>query len=317
VEVLGAGAEPRQKLEIGRWTGLTYQLTSQRDGSFGLSGKTPIKTPTSIMESHFEVLRGTADPIEREIEGRQLRLIEERAVVERIEVQSATMPPEALAQLNAAFGLLKGLTTRSLVGEDGELVELKTESVGGVKPPPEIKKLLDGALDAQRHFPFRLPPVPVGVGARWRFSGPFEVRGVKATQVADMTLLELGEGTARISIRTRHTAPKQEVPHPTEPGLRATLDALRGDSDGELTIDRLTAYVIAARLTSTSFLTMTWMDPTGQDQHATFMQAEVQRMTGHVGSQPEGGTEDAGKDGSALEASASEAASADATSGAP
>jgi len=296
VEVLGLGKEPRAKLEVGRWAGLVYQLESQRDGSFGLSGQPPTKTPTAIMKSEFEVLRGTANPIERDVDGRHMSLIEERAVVKGIEVKSATLPAPALAQLNAAFGLLVGLTTRSLIGENGELVELKTESVGGVKPPPEVKKLLDNALDAQRHFPFRLPPVPVGVGARWRFTEPFEVRGVKATQVADMTLVALDESIARIAIRARHQAPKQEVPHPTEPGLTATLDALRGDSDGELTIDRLTAYVLSARLTATSYLSMTWMGADGQDQHATFMQAEVQRMTGHVGPAVDAGVDDSGAD---------------------
>jgi hypothetical protein len=154
-----------------------------------------------------------------------------------------------------------------------------------------VKKILDDALDAQRHFPFRLPPVPVGVGARWRFSEPFEVRGVKAVQVADMTLVELGKDSARIAIRARHQAPRQEVPHPTEPGLTATLQALRGDSNGEISIDRLTACVLSARLTATSFLTMQWMDAQGQDQNATFMEARVQRLTGHVGPEAEAGVE--------------------------
>lgn len=282
MQVLATGAEPRSKLEVGRWTGLEYRLESESQGSFGLSGQPPTKTPTAHLSSVFEVVRGTADPVEREIDGRRLRLVEERAVLERIEVKSPSMDPVALGQLNAAFGLLRGLTTRSLIGEDGEVVEVVTESVGGVKPPPEVKKIIDDALDAQRHFPLRLAPVPVGVGARWRFSEPLDVRGVKAVQVAEMTLLELGDDKARIAIKSRHQAPKQSVPHPTEPGLTASLDALRGDSEGELTIDRLTACVISARLTATSYLTLSWADPSGETRNATFMQAEVQRLSGAI-----------------------------------
>lgn len=280
--MLATGSEPRGKLEIARWTGLEYRLTSESQGSFGLSGQPPTKTPTSHLSSVFQVVRGTADPVEREIEGRPLRLVEERATLERIEVKSPTMDPVALGQLNAAFGLLRGLTTRSLIAEDGEVAEVKTESVAGVKPPPEIKKIIDDALDAQRHFPLRLPPVPVGVGARWRFSEPLEVRGVKAVQVAEMTLLALGEKTARIAIKSRHQAPKQNVPHPTEPGLTASLEGLRGDSAGEITIDRLTACILSARLTATSYLTLAWSDASGEARSATFMEAQVQRLSGEI-----------------------------------
>jgi len=306
VEVLGLGSDPRVRLEVGRWTGLVYQLESRSDGSFGLQGQPPTKAPTSVLLSHFQVLRGTADPVIREMNGHSLRLVEERAELRRIGVESTTLSPEVLGQLNAAFGLLRGLTTRSLLAEDGEVVEVKTESIGGVQPPAPVKKILDDALDAQRHFPFRLAPVPVGVGARWRFSEPFEVRGVKAVQVADMTLIELGKDSARIAIRARHQAQRQQVPHPTEPGLTATLQALRGDSNGEITIDRLTACVLSARLTATSYLTMQWMDAQGQDQNATFMEARVQRLAGHVGPEPDAGPE--GLDAS--DAGASDAANA-------
>lgn len=291
VELLTPGSEPRVRLEVGRWSGLQYQLESRTDGSFGLQGRAPTKTPTSVLRSHFEVVRGTADPVSREHDGREVRLVEERGELVHIGLESQTMPAEALAQLNAAFGLLKGLTTRSFVAEDGEVVEVKTESIAGVQPPAPVKKVLDDALDAQRHFPFRLPPEPVGVGAKWRFSEPFEVRGVKATQVADMTLLEVGKGLVRIAIRTRHQAPRQEVPHPTEPGLTATLEALRGDSNGEISVDPLTAYLLSARLTATSYLTMKWTDAAGQPQSATFMEARVQRLSGHVGAVAEAGAE--------------------------
>lgn len=294
VEVLEAGRDPKVKLEVGRWTGLVYRLQSKSDGSFGVVGQVPTKTPTSILESRFEVLRGTADPVEKMVGTRSLRLVEERGTLERIEVESSTLPADVVAKLNAAFGLLRGLTTHWLTAEDGEVVEVTTESVGGVKPPPEVKQLLDTALDAQRHFPYRLPSAPVGTGARWHFTEPLDVRGVKATQVADLTLLTLAKDTARISIRARHQAAKQQVPHPTEPGLTATLDTLRGDSDGELLIDRMTSCVLQARLTATSQLALTWMDSEGKDQHATFVQAQVTRMTGRIGDDADAGDKDAG-----------------------
>lgn len=291
VEVLSQGAEPRFKLELGRWAGLVYELETESDGSFGRSDMPPAKAPTSSLRLNVEVQRGTADPVVEERDGRKLRMVDERATLERIELSSPTAPADFLAKLNAAFGLLKGLTTRSLVAENGEIISVTTENVGGVVPPPEIKKILDEALSGQRYFPFRLPPEPVGVGARWRFSAPMEARGVKALQIADATLIALTKKTARIGIRARHQAPRQEVPHPTEPGLTATLANLRGDADGEITIDRLTACILSARFSSTSFLTMTWVGQDGHDQTATFLQAQVQRMRGHVGPRDDAGVD--------------------------
>lgn len=298
VELVSAGAEPRAKLEVGRWSGLRYELETVSDGSFGRSDATPAKAPTSVLKLSVEVQRGTADPLVHEKDGKPLRVVEERATLDHIEVRSPGAPADFMAKLNAAFGLLKGLTTRSLVAENGEIVQVTTEHVGGVVPPPEIKAILDEALGGQRFFPFRLPPAPVGLGARWRFVAPLEARGVKSLQVADMTLVELADKTARFGVRVRHQAPRQEVPHPTEPGLTATLVGLRGDADGEITIDRLTACIVSARFSSTSYLTMTWMDVDGHDQTATFMQANVLGMRGRVGPPDDAGA-DAGADGAA------------------
>ena len=291
VEVITLGTEPRHKLEIGRWAGLTYHLQIQTEGSFGIRGVPPAKAPTSIIGLGFEVLRGTADPVIRERDKKSLKLVEERASLDQVELASSDLPVEVVDKLNASLALLKGSTAKQLVNEDGEVFEITTELVGGQAPPKEIKKILDDAFEGQKHFPFRLPPVAVGSGARWRFSEPLEMRGAKAMQTADMTLLGLGSRTARIAIRVRHQAPRQELPHPSEPGLTATLEQLRGDADGEITIDRLTAVVLAARLTTTAYFTVTWMDAEGHDQTSTFMSAQVQRLAGQLG------TPDAGVDG--------------------
>ncbi len=289
VEVVTPGAEPRTKLEVGRWTGLHYELEQESDGSFGRTGAASIKAPTLVLKTTVDVLRGTADPLIQERDGKRLRLVEERATLDRISLRSEGGPADFIAKANEMLALLKGMTTKALIAENGEVTEVTTEHVGGVVPPPEVKSFLDEALSAQRYFPLRLPPTPVGVGARWRFSVPLESRGIKSLQVADMTLVELTASTARIGVRVRHQATKQEVPHPTYPGLRATLSSLRGDADGEITLDRLTACILVARFSSTSYQTMTWVDESGEDQTATFMHANVQRLRGRVGAPFDGG----------------------------
>ncbi len=283
VELVAPGDEPRAKLEVARWTGLSYELSSESDGSFGIQGQPPAKAPTSTMTLRFEVAHGTAEPVVRQEDGHEVRLVEERAVLRDIGLKSDEIPEAALAQLNAGFGLLRGLTTRQLVAEDGEVAEVKAEEIGGQKLPPEIKKILDQAFETQRHFPFRLPHDPVGKGARWRFVEPLTVHGINTVQVADMTLRSISDAKVNIGIRVRLQAKKQDVPHPVDPTITASLDKYRGDSDGELVLDRMTAVVLSSRLATTSVITLSWTDKQDTPQKATFMSASVIRMHGRLG----------------------------------
>lgn len=286
VELLSEGREPKAELEVGRWSGFRYWLTLETDTSLGIQGMAPVKAPTSSVTFAFEVTRGGADPIVREQDGEERKLIEERSVVEDVRVRSAELPPAAVLQIQTALGGLRGTATRQLVGVNGEIVELKTELVGGHKPTPEIKQVLDQALDMHRRFPFRLPPTPVGVGARWRFTDPMKINGVRATQVAEMTLTSLGDKSARIAIRVRLEAGTQMIAHPMNPLRQATLEGFRGDGDGELEIDRMTAVLLSGRLATTAKLQLSSTDSNGKREAGTFMAASVLRIQGGAGAPP-------------------------------
>jgi hypothetical protein len=254
VEVINVGREPRELLQVARWTGLTYRVVVENDVSFGLAGEHPVRAPILILTMRVQVLRGTADPIIKELEGRKARLIEERAVVEKVEVKPGQMPPEAIAVANLQLLPLAGSTVRQLVAEDGQVVEMKTELIGGAPPDPQIKRMLDEAWDVHRRFPFRLPSGPVGVGARWRFNEPIEVRGVRLIQLAELQIVAMDASAVKIRIRVRHQAPRQEIPHPLDPKDVAMLDSYRGDGDGQIVMDRMTAVPFDSRLTTTAHL---------------------------------------------------------------
>lgn len=282
VELVSRGREPRAKLEVARWKGLQYRLSVDSDASFGAQGQAPVHAPTTSMDLRFEVTRGSGDPLVRELPGEgELRLIEERAVLEDVSLVSDKIPAPVLDQLKQSLEEFEGTTTRQLVAEDGEVVEMKTELVGGAQPDPKLKEALDEAWEIQRRFPFRLPGVPVGVGARWRFSEAIEFRGVRAIQVADLQLTGLTEQTAKIRLRIRHQAPRQEIQHPVRPDDVAMLEQYRGDGEGELLVDRLTAVTLQARYTTTASLRLSAYDEQGKQQ-ATFVAVTVMRSTGEV-----------------------------------
>jgi hypothetical protein len=294
VELIDEGREPRAKLEVERWTGFTYVSELESESSLGIQGQVPAALPAAIARVRNQVTRGMGDPLLRERGSSKLRLIEERATLEKLAVRSSAFPPQVVAQFNAGLEIFAGTTTRALIAEDGEVVEMKTELVGGKQPTPEIAAVLDATWEAQRRFPFRLPARPVGPGARWRFSESLDFRKVRGLQLAEMQLLALDGQSARIRMRIRHQAPRQEVPHPMNPKDTAMLEHYRGDADGEVTIDRATAIVLDGRLATTATLRMSG-DVDGGRQTLTFVAASLIRQRGVVVNE-DAGTSDAGPD---------------------
>jgi hypothetical protein len=258
VEVFSTGSKPQVTLRIARWPGLKYRVTTTADGSSGVEGQPPAHGPTVTMTLLFDVVHGSADPIVRHADGSIQRLIEEHAVLESLSVREAQAPPQLVADYNRLLTVFRGTTMRQFLAETGQVVDIESELLAGFKPPPEVKKAMDGSLDAQRDFPFRLPPIlppiPVGVGASWRFRQTIVVNGAHVIQIADMSLRALDDRSATVHFTLRMEARRQSVPHPFEPGRTATLDAFRGSGDGEAVIDPLTGIAVRGRLsTNTHF----------------------------------------------------------------
>ena len=275
IDILGRGSEPRVTLRVARWTGLKYRTTLTVDASVMAQGSPSPPSPTVRAVFLYEVTRGTADPLVLGVDGGEsVSVIEERAVLESISIKNDLAPPPDVIAFNQALTALQGTTVVQRIADNGGVVELKTELVGGRQPPPEVRAASDAALDIQRRFPFRLPPVSVGAGAKWRFREEMEVNKVRGIQVADMVLRSFDGNTAVVHIRVRQEAPRQEVPHPLDPADTAMLEQLRGDGDGELVIDRNTGIPLKGRLATTARMTVSG-DVAGEPQRVTFIAASV------------------------------------------
>ncbi len=295
VEMVRNGAEPRIKLGLGRWTGMQYQMQITSSGSFGIAGNPPLRPPATVADVGFTVLRGTANPVLHD--GRHC--VEEKAVFRSLRVQGGGLPPALVDKTNEMLSVIDGTTMRELVTDDGEIVDMKTELVGGKKPKPLVQKQLDQVWNARRHFPFRLPPVPVGVGASWRFAEPTELRGVRAMQIADMTIVGMDDKSVRIRLRVHQQAPRQELTNPLDPSSTAILEHYRGDGQGQLTIDRETGVMREANLAITADLRLSALNAKGQKKQVTFVAARLMHARGSIGAPPEAGVSEAGANGDA------------------
>lgn len=275
IEVKSTGKEPRVKLAIGRWKGLTYDWDIASSGSFGMQGAKPVRIPEIRSRMRVTVTRGNADPIVRKRGEKTLRLMEEVCVVESLEIAPEGLDPKFVELTNENMSGAIGTRTRTLTAEDGEVVEMKSELVGGIEPSPEEKEAIDRGLELQRRFPFRFPAEELGEGAEWRFSETVRINGVRAVQVADMKLVKLDDNRADIRIKVRHHAPRQEMPHPFVPGATALLERYRADGDGLLVLDRVTALPLESKLSLTARLSLLVPQPQGVPQRTTWIAASV------------------------------------------
>jgi hypothetical protein len=273
VVVLSQGSDPRVVLRVARWSGLRYRSKLEASGSVALEGVPPLVGPTTTMVVDSEVLRGSADPLVERQDGGLVRLIEERTVLRSVSIRQEGVPQQILDFWNQLLLPLRGTSYLQHVAESAEIARLNSELFGGVQPPQAVNDAVDQALEQQRHFPFRLPPAPVGVGARWRFHETLEVNGAHTNQIAEMTLKHIDANQALVGIALHQDAPRQAIAKPLVPGgTNTVLEQYRGDGGGELTVDRLTAVVLFGTITVTARSTVS-ADVAGQHNVATLLAA--------------------------------------------
>jgi len=255
--MLGNGSDPRVTLRVARWSGLRYRSTLVVSGSLGFEGGPPVIGPTTSMVVENEVLRGSSEPLVERRHGGVVRLVEERSRLESVTIAQVGVPQAVLDFWNLMLSPVRNTTYLQRVAESAEVVQLNSELLGGIMPPEAVTRAIDGAIEQQRHVPFRLPPSPVGVGARWRFRENVTMNGIRGTQSAEMTLRNVDANEAVVGITLRQEAPPQAISHPLLPGSKATLDAFRGEGSGELVVDRLTAVVLSGNIAVAARSTMT------------------------------------------------------------
>jgi hypothetical protein len=286
--MLGNGSDPRVTLRVARWSGLRYRSRLVAAGSLGIEGAPPLIGPATTMVVDSEVLRGSSDPLLDNQHGGVVRLIEERSVLRNISIDQPGVPQPILDFWNVALSPLRGTSYLQHVAESAEVTELSSEMLGGIEPPEEVRKAVDQALEQQRHFPFRLPPAPVGVGARWRFHENLLMNGASVTQTVEMILKAVDANQAVVGIVLHQDAPRQPITNPLQKGAKAVLEQFRGDGGGELVVDRLTAIVLQGTIVVTARSTLS-AETAGKKNAATLVGASSIQMTATMLSEQDAG----------------------------
>jgi hypothetical protein len=236
IEVLDAGAAPREALRLSPAPGASEQVAMTLHLGIELSGVSDrtVKTPplratiaaalqditpegdlhSTFTYPAFEVLKG---------DGASAR---QRREVER-----------ALTRLNGLSGELT-LTTR------GVLVDSKLDI-----PPnadPSVTAILDQIRDQLRDLTVPLPEPEIGVGARWRATTQLTLNDIQTRQVFEYRLKKRTGTTLELDVRGTQTAKPQTVNSPG--GVKLRVKSYKTTIRGATTVDLTHLLPVTSRV---------------------------------------------------------------------
>lgn len=222
LELLDAGAEPRQALRLAPSVGTTQELTMVMDMNMDMKmGEMSQRMDTPPITFG---MRATVDGVEPDGSFRVSTTWMGAKVSE-----GGDAPPELTAALQQGFAVLDGLQMTQRIDPTGRTLDATI--VGGESP--EVQAALQGLQDSMRQTQVYLPTEPVGVGARWRLTVHVVSNGipVDATTIYTLrgvsgTVLDLG---TEIAMVVDPSAVLASMP----PGANVSFDRFDASGGGE------------------------------------------------------------------------------------
>jgi hypothetical protein len=227
VEVLDAGAEPRERLLLQPEVGAELQRTLV--ANIGLTLEVAGEAlPSPTLPATRLVMRAQVDDVADD--GTITTTVE---FVEVAAVDGPGVDPAVLEQTNAVLEQIKGITGTGTTDRHGgsASVSLDTSTI----TDPMLRTTLDSLTSQLTELTAPLPAQPVGVGASWRVERSATLNGVQ-TNTATTYILQSHSGNDYVlEVAQEATAP----PGPAElpglpPGVTAIIESFLVSSTGEV-----------------------------------------------------------------------------------
>lgn len=198
VELLDAGSEPRRELRFAVEEGVTQDLvmTQVQEQSVDVAGESQSFAAATEQTMRIVVDSVTDDEMATSVTFGGGRVLDDPPV-----------DPATRAAVEQAIAIFDGLTGTTVTDLRGRVLEADLPAPTDV--PAELGSVVEPLLEAfdsqasQLSMPF--PEEPVGVGARWRATTDFEVSGMAFDVVTEVTLTEVGDGSAAADMTQRLT----------------------------------------------------------------------------------------------------------------
>ncbi len=198
VELLDPGSEPRRELRLDVEEGATQDLvmTQVQEQTFEIGGQSQGFTAATE-----QAMRVVVDSLDDDTMTTTLTFGAGR-VLDDPPVDAATRA--GLEQVLALLDGLEGTTVSDLRGRVLD-VELPVPPDAPAELRAVLEPLIQGLDSQASQLSVAFPEEPVGVGARWRTTTSVVVSGLGFDVVTDVTLTELGDGTAAAEVTPRLT----------------------------------------------------------------------------------------------------------------
>ena len=250
LDLLSPGAEPRQELRFRPVVNVQQQatMTMNVDMTVSLAGNPRPKTrvPATVMKIATTVTK--IDP-NGDIHY-QFRYTD-------VDVKAdSSLPPATLRQLRSQLEKIKGLKGTVVINDRGQTL------AGNFAVPAEAdrmtRQMIEQLSQSIDQFSAPVPPVAVGVGAKWRVTTAPTMSGVKLQQTATYELVKFQDGVATLNVAVTQQAAAQTIQSPELPqGSTLTLKSLSSSGQGQTAMRFDQLIPLSAQMTMQSNAAMT------------------------------------------------------------
>lgn len=220
-KLLSNGAEPRQVLRYAPTAGakhdLEMRLALEIESMMGL-----MVLPTFVMQATYETPS----------------IADNKDFVGKVRMAGFRTEGEDMSGMGGmflmAFQALEGLEATVTYTCHGDVVSQTFRPAEF--PDPGQQQAFQAVKDNIGRMATVVPSEPVGVGAKWTVTRPFQSSGVKGTTVATYEVVKIIDGSqVELAVTVSQTAPEQDVMNPM--GFPATVKAYKGEGRGTATLD--------------------------------------------------------------------------------
>lgn len=221
VQLVTLGSEPRRPVRYHLTKGAHTPLELAMDLDLDVTAR-PMKMPRIVMILDIAV--------EDVLAGGSAKL---RTVAKDVKIVDRPGATLLARDLESMREMIVGLTYASTLSPDGTMSGGEITS----NAPPKLKDQLAEMTGAIEQVAMRLPPVPVGVGARWSSKKTTTRNGISITTVTTTQLTSLDGDKLGFAVETTLSAPNQKS---IQQGVPLDIQDVGGGGSGAGVIDLAT-----------------------------------------------------------------------------
>ena len=252
VKLLDSGAQPRKalryKFQAGRSETMVMETSTSMAMEMGEQKQPETKMPPTQMTMTIE-----SKEVSPQGDMRYEFKMEKADVL-----ADPNANPMMVNAMKQSMNSLVGMSGWATVTPRGFTTDAEIKMPDGIDP--QMGQAMGNMRQSMKQMSAPLPAEPVGKGARWQVTMPFETIGMKITQIATYELLEVRGDKVKFDVAIEQSAEPQEINMPgTPPGTIMSLESLTTSGKGTVEL-QMTDLVPTSNVNMTTTYTVSAND---------------------------------------------------------